>query len=348
MKKLLLTLSLTALMSAILLNPAIYITSVKSALNNCYATLIPSLFVFMLLSQLFCDSAAGTAAVKLILPLTRKLFKMNVTETKITLLSFLGGYPCGAKLISNALKNSQLSEKSATRLLRFCVNPSPSYLILALGTSLYQNKEIGVIILTSNITVSLLTALITRPKTVSSETKYPQISFSQTLIKSTSDSTNAMLLICAFSLLFSVIITFLNQIGLFKINRYLTALISLSLDVVTGVNQSYSASFFLTATAVSFGGVSVILQCMAILKDTNINFIKIIPSRILTSLLTGLVSCFIIRIRDFPIETMTTLKPELSTSNPMLSVFFIITSLMFVVSLKRRGYNDQKTFWKQN
>ncbi len=340
--------SLIILMTAVLITPMPYIESVKLTLQNCYTTLIPSLYIFMCLSQIFCETSAGNTVSAIISHLTKKLFRLNKNETKIMLLSLLGGYPCGAKLIANSLKNGEIKQDSATRLLKFCVNPSPSYMILAVGSGIYQNTEIGMVFFLSNTAVSLLTALLTRPKSTVKETKTHQLPLSQSLVKSVSDSTNAMLLICGFSLFFTVVITFLKSVGLFLINRYLTAIIASSLDVVTGVGITSRISFFLTAAAISFGGISVVFQCMAMLKDTNLNFLKIIPTRILTSLLTGMISYFIIRIKDFPIETITTLKPSISAQTPTLSLLFVLTCAMFLVSIKRSNGNYEKTFRKQN
>lgn len=343
MKKITLALALAVLMSHILLTPSAYIDALKTALVNCYTTLIPSLIPFMMLSQLFCDSSAGNTVSAFLSPITRKLFRLNKSETKITLMSLIGGYPCGAKLISNALDKNELTLNSATRLLKFSVNPSPSYMILAVGVGLYQNKEIGFIFFFSNLIATLLLAFITRPKSAQKQTETPPLPLSQSLVKSVCDSTNAMLLICGFTLFFSLVLQFFKNLGLFKIHPILTALISLSLDVVTGVNNTCKISFFLTAVAISFGGISVIFQCMAMLKGQKINFLKIIPFRILHSLLTGVISYFIIKIKDFPIETVATLKPTLSTQPPIMSLVFVFTCVLFLVSLKRSS-KDEKTF----
>ncbi len=345
MKKTVLTLSLLILMLAILFNPTLYITTLKTTLSTCYTTLIPSLVAFMMLSQLFCDSSAGNTVSLILSPITKKLFRLNKSETKIMLMSLIGGYPCGAKLISNALKKGELTPDSATRLLKFSINPSPSYIILAVGVGLYKNKEIGVIFFFSNLIVTFLLAFLTRPKHLKKDSNITPLPLSQALVKSVSDSTFSMLIICGFAIFFSLIMAFLKDLGIFNIHPILTALISISLDVVTGVNNTFNVSFFLTAVAISFGGISVICQCMAMLNGQKINFLKIIPFRILHSLLTGLVSYFIIKIKDFPIETMTTLKPTLSSDSPALSVVFVFSCVLFLVSLKRSN-NHEKTFRK--
>lgn len=345
MKKIFICVLILSLMTAMLLNPQYYINSIKSSLVTCYTTLIPSLSVFMMLSELFCESSAGNTFISLLTPITKKLFRLNKSETKILLMSLVGGYPCGAKMISNALKNGKITLAAAQRLLVISINPSPSYVILAVGIGLYNNKEIGVIFFLSNLISTLLFAFLTRPKEVEKETFATPLVFSEALVKSITDGTNAMLVICGFTLFFSCIMAFLSQIGLFNLNPILTALLSLYLDVVTGVNNTFRISTFLSGVAISFGGLSVIFQCMSMLKGEKINFLKIIPFRISHSLLTGLVSYFIIKIRDFPIETMTTLKPTLSMQPKSLSIVFVVTCLVFLVSLKR-GECNEKTFRK--
>ncbi len=345
MKKIFISVFILTLMSAILLNPQYYINNIKTSLVTCYTTLIPSLCVFMMLSQLFCESTAGNTVAALLAPITKKLFHLNKTETKIFLMSLVGGYPCGAKMISNSLKNGQITLATAQRLLIFSINPSPSYVILAVGMGLYKNKQIGTVFFLANLISTLLLALLTRPKKTQKEIPVTPLDFSQALVKSISDGTNSMLVICGFTLFFSTLMAFLSQIGLFKLNSFLTALLSLSLDVVTGVNNTYQISTFLSGVAISFGGLSVIFQCMTMLKGEKINFFKIIPFRILHSVLTGLVSYFIIKIKDFPIQTMITLKPAVSTQPEILSIIFVVTCLVFLVSLKRSECNE-KTFRK--
>ena len=345
MKRLLICVLILTLMTAVLLNPQYYINCVKNSLTSCYTTLIPSLCAFMMLSQLFCESTAGDTVASFLSPVMKKVFCLNKTETKIFLSSLIGGYPCGAKMVSNALKDNKITLSSATRLLKFCINPSPSYLILAVGVGLYKNKQIGAVFLLSNLISSLVMAFLTRRKTMQKEAQTHSLSFSQTLVKSINDGTNAMVSICGFTLFFSVIMAFLKGIGLFNVNQTLSALISLSLDVVTGINNTYQTSTFLSGIAISFGGMSVIFQCMTMLKEQKIKFLKIIPSRILHSVLTGLISYFIIKISDFPIETMTHLKPALSIHSTELSMIFVATCIVFLVSLKRSEYNE-KTFRK--
>lgn len=318
-----------------LLNGKEFSNSLKTALEKCYSTLIPSLMTFMTLSILVCESVAGDTISKILTPVFNPIFRVNSNCTKIILMSFIGGYPSGAKMVNNALEKGEIDTNTANTLLCYCINPSPAYVILAVGIGIFNSTAVGVVIYLSHITVAMLLAFLLRPKTPLKNTFNPPTPFSSALVKAVLDSTHAMVNICGFFLTFSPLTQ--TVCSLFK-NTALKTILSMLLDTTTAVyvTSQLTAPLNLTLTAfcVSLGGVSIWFQCMAMLNGKNINFKKIILFRFLHSLLTAALTYFIIRIREIPyIFPTSTFK--VSTNNLWLSLCLVGCCVFFLFSLGR-------------
>ena len=119
------------------------ISGMKKALNICASSIIPSLFLFMVLSEI-------TVSI---------LLKNNSAFQPKAVIFFLGalcGFPIDATICEKLLTSGIIDKKSAESLLPFCNIPSPAFVIGAIGISLLNNKTLGVIIYFSVLAVSLI------------------------------------------------------------------------------------------------------------------------------------------------------------------------------------------------
>lgn len=62
------------------------------------------------------------------------------------LLSLIGGYPVGAKMLAAKSAAGAAGSRTAERLLCFCVNCSPAFLIAGVGIPYFHSVEVGCVL----------------------------------------------------------------------------------------------------------------------------------------------------------------------------------------------------------
>ena len=110
----------------------------QEGISLCLQSVIPSLFPFIMLTNLMAGALGGTTS-----PLLRPLGKVlgiPAGAEGIFLAGILGGYPTGAQMIHEAWKYNQLSSTEARRMLGFCSNAGPAFLFGMLGPFFSSQK----------------------------------------------------------------------------------------------------------------------------------------------------------------------------------------------------------------
>ena len=123
---------------------------ISIGLKLCFESVIPSLYIFMIIclfitkSNIFSDS--------IIFKFLSSLLFGTKNETGIIyFLSLICGYPIGAKIINQMLVDNKISKTDAEKILYCSINPGPAFLINIIGQTIYENKNIGIIIFIATI-----------------------------------------------------------------------------------------------------------------------------------------------------------------------------------------------------
>lgn len=99
------------IVSFIILN-FLYTKEIFSGIHNglllCINAVVPSLFVFMILSNIIINSSAKNIIT---IPFLKKPLRLSKTELSIFILSLIGGYPIGARLLANEIDANRISKK---------------------------------------------------------------------------------------------------------------------------------------------------------------------------------------------------------------------------------------------
>lgn len=142
-KLLFLTAAIIYIIINLFTNPHIVAAGIKNGLMTSYCVLIPSLFPFLIISSFILKSNLSYYISKPLRGLTRILFKLPACTGATILLSLIGGYPIGAKLISILYDKQEITKSQAERMLCFCVNSGPAFLISAVGAIMLNSVKIG-------------------------------------------------------------------------------------------------------------------------------------------------------------------------------------------------------------
>lgn len=255
----------------------------------------------------------------------------------IFLLSNLGGYPIGAKLISEKYSKKEITKKNSELLLLCSINSGPSFCILAVGGGILNSLNLGVILYISQLFSSLLMFSIISKKfsreiIVSNERK---LSFSEIFVSSVSDSSFAMLNICGYIVICSTISGVLNNTN---INSHLKMFFNFSFEISNAILSTKNV--YILSIILSFASFSIIFQILSICKEISPSFKKIIISRIIHSGLSVTLTYLILKIFHYEIQTIGNISKKITIgySSYILTALFLLTLIALVNSLNTKNY----------
>ena len=263
-----------------------------AGIELCLGVLVPSLFPFMALTNLFVRTGLCQSCGRILRKPSRRLFGLSGALAPVILLSLLGGYPVGAGGIAALRGQRVISAREAAHAALFAVCAGPGFVVSFVGGSVYGSTEIGLVLFASQSLSVLLTGIAAKPLAPKEAENYSDIEnksailpFSQALVEAVTAAARGMLTICAFVVLFSAMTGILAQ--LIPREVPLTAAYVL-LEVCGAVNRcAPTQPIAVVAFAVGFGGLCVHCQLFAALGEVKVNKVLFFVFRIIQGLLTA-------------------------------------------------------------
>lgn len=255
--------------------------------------IIPTAFPFMVLSDIAAHSFAFEKS-SFLSRLFERTFKINRVGLTAFFSGMSGGFPIGAKASLDLYNNGKISKCECERLMCFSNIASPAYTVSAVGIGILSNFKVGLILyfvsLFSAVVTGFLTGIKKRFSTFSGFTEEQNYDLVKSIKKSATASVNVIFFISFFSAI-SVIIK------LMPISEAIKFIVMPFIEVGSAVkylSDSCIFSFRLTLAAIafslSFSGLSVIMQSLALEGAEEISRKKCF----LYKLLQGLISFLII------------------------------------------------------
>ncbi len=321
--------------------PDVVVKSVSSGLSICGNVVLPSLFPFMVICGFVNLSPMVEIVSKIFLPVTRFIFKLPENVGCLVFMSFIGGYPMGAKMVSDALKRNEISTEVANRLMCFCVNAGPAFVVTAIGYVIWGNIKIGLVLLISHILGSIIIAtflgvLYDNKEVNSVVAKIKPLKYSEAFVKSVIDGSYAILHIFSFVIIFSVVVNLIKS-HLFFNGALLNVVLSF-LEITVGmkyvINLDGVASLLLSSFLISFSGLSIIFQIFYFVKDCNLNKKKIVLFRFIHGGISALITYFMMFFIDDIKCTSIILygnKIEFCQVSPLVSIVIFLLALTFII-----------------
>lgn len=297
----------------------------------------PSLFGFMV----GCDFLIRTNLYKFLStplkPISRWIFKMPEDIFLVFLLSQIGGYPVGIRLINSLVENKQIDNKTAEKLVAFCYCPSPSFTAGIVGIGVFSNIKAGLAVYFSCMLANTITAFfLARIYDFKAEESNSKVNISSdNLVNSVVISGKNMLIISVIIVFFSYIITLSECMKLFEVIEYNNAKVIIKSLLETTSITDLAVEYLLLpiiAFVFSLGGFSIILQIVAINNKTTDLFYFFI-FRIPVSFLSGII-CFVI-LKNIPLDLQCgsdIILHNTSSNYSVLSsvcIFFMIITIFF-------------------
>ena len=154
--------SLIALISIFVLSllyPDRITHSVISGLDLCYKVIIPSVFPFLVLSDLIY-STCDFSSTKSIGTVFEMLFKINRRGLLSFALGLCCGFTLGVKSCVESYQSGDISKSEAERLIGFCNNTGPAFIVCGIGLGLRKSLKDGVILYLAMVLSAVMVGII--------------------------------------------------------------------------------------------------------------------------------------------------------------------------------------------
>ena len=264
------------------------------ALTLCGESVIPALFPFLAVSGLLVSMGFGEWISPLFAGLMGPLFRLPGQASSALLLGLVGGYPIGARTAADLYRQGLLTAGEAERLLAFCNNSNPVFLVSVLGSGVFGSVRVGVWLWLIHIFSALVTGILFRGGGRSAGRQHPardfpcrSVSFSSAFVKAVRSAAAGMLSVCAFLVLFYVLASPLAALG----GRLGTALVGIvELFSLTPLLTPNRFGLILAAGCAGWGGLSVLCQTASVLDGSGLRFRNCFWGKLTQGLLSALLA----------------------------------------------------------
>lgn len=277
----------------IFLFPQQALTGVQDGLNRCYTTIIPALFPFFILADLFLQSPFSKITGWLLFPVTY-LLKIPKEQSGIIVTGWIGGFAAAGASIGYQCKSGQLSSQQAQKLLVVSCAAGPSFVIAAVGYAMLQNLTIGIFLFFSQLIACVVSGWVISicfpsESVATTNTIANPCSFAEILSRGVSST----LTVCGYVVFFQ----FLYQ--LIPANTFSWSIACL-LEMSLGCSESYQMTPFApfaAATCISLLGLCGFFQ-LASLTQKQFSLFPLLFSRLIH--LPTILICLYGFLRFFP------------------------------------------------
>ncbi len=317
----------------IILRPEISLKSALSGVILCGNVIIPSLFPFTF-CVIFINKSGIFRYLKFLNPITKFLFNLNFYEFSLFLLSLIGGYPLGAKL----LNQSGIDNKKAKIMINYCINAGPAFVVLAVGKGVFKSITVGWILFITHILSSFIIALFLgrfiKPDKKIATPK--QVGVVNNFVLSAADSADTIIKICGLVILFSTVCGYIDMLS--KTLKPLSVL-GLLCEVTTAVFKT--DNLIVTAFLLGFSGFSIWCQIFSLIKNIKINYFLFILFRIIHGILSGGLTILLLKLFKVSVSTLSNnVRFDISVfiNGPVVAFSLIIMGVVLIISLYNKKF----------
>ncbi len=298
------------------------LSSAKTGLALWANSVVPSLLPFFIATELLGYTNVISVLGKLLNRFMRPIFNVPGEGAFPFIMGIISGYPMGAKIVSTFKEQGVCTNIEAERLLAFTNNSGPLFIIGTIGLGLFKNTNTGILLFFTHVLACLTVGFIFRfwksSKRYEKKGDSPLFSHStvsmsnlgEVLSNSITNSINTIFLIGGFIVLFSVIISSLENSGILNGLAYLlypvlnvfnvplsfaTGIFTGLLELTNGVciisnitNSSIYNNIIICSFLLGFGGFSIMLQILSITSKAKISIKPYIIGKLLQAIFASI------------------------------------------------------------
>lgn len=330
LKRNLLTIIFTFFLICLVLFSKSNLQAAKQGLSLWAKNVVPSLFPFFIATELLNYTNLPYYIGKLTNKFMRPLFNVPGEGSYAFIMGIISGYPVGAKIVNKFYEDNTFTKSEAERILAFSNNSSPLFIIGTVGISLFGYTPIGILLFITHIlsclTVGLIFGFFSKYKyaknsryadTSSYSASYSISNLGTILSTSITNAISTILLIGGFIVIFSIIISILNNINFisnishflstFGINEaYTKGIIAGILEVTNGIStissindKIFSTKIIICAFLLGFAGMCIFMQILSIVAKNNLSMKPYIIGKLMQGFFAALYTFIAIHYFSF-------------------------------------------------
>ena len=340
------------------------LNAAKNGLTLWTTCVVPSLFPFFIMTNLLSQTKVVEFTGKLLDKFMRPLFNVPGIGGFAFVMGLISGYPVGAKIVADFREDGKVTKDEGERLLAFTNNSGPLFILSSVGIALFGDTATGLLLLCTHILSCITVGIILGKFSKKSDAEfrkrhdatYPSKNVTlrnlgSILGDSINNSISTILMIGGFVVIFSVIISILNQTHVLDfISKFFNPilatlgfdldfakpLVSGIIELTNGVNQvanisikAISQNVVLCAFLLGFGGFSVLLQVFSIVAKTDLSMKKYVIGKFMQGIFAAIYT--FLALKFLPFFNLDIIETSNVTSNALTS--FTNTTYTFFQNL---------------
>lgn len=270
-----------------------------SAFVLCIKKVVPSLFLFMVLTKMFTGIGGTRIFYGKIGKMIGKTLGISSAGVCAVVFGLVSGYPMGAFILCSLLKRGEIEKDEAASLLPFVTAASPAFILGTVGNTMFSSRKYGIILLVSQTVISLLMIFLTRkkrnikdiPNIGKNIDKKPPFSV---IVSSIKEAASALLAVCSFISFFYVISSMIISFLPFATeNTEIASMISGFFEISSGfsiLSKTGAENIFSYVSGgviLGFSGLSVLFQTADVMSETDVGMKNYFLWKILCGILCG-------------------------------------------------------------
>ncbi|MDE5601130.1 MAG: hypothetical protein K2J16_01375 [Clostridia bacterium] len=306
--------AIIAFMVMMLAKPDFYLNSARRGLTLFATSVLPSLFPFYFFSLLLTYIGAAKTVSTIFKNPVRLLYNAPKESAYVLILSMLSGYPIGASMTAELYSAGAITQKEAKSIAAFASTSGPIFMLGTVGSAIFNDVRVGVVVLISHYLAALINGLIYRVRKTdksrrsrkSSNTETPpdirimsNQDYDSLMSKTIANSTLSMLYVGGYIVICGMLTDTVALLGVNnllstvfgeQVSQVLIALIYGLIEMTRGSIacaecELYKLGIALCAGIISLGGLSVTLQNYTFLSKCNMRFIDVAVRKLTQSII---------------------------------------------------------------
>ncbi|OFI07688.1 sporulation integral membrane protein YlbJ [Clostridium acetireducens DSM 10703] len=353
-KNILITILFSLSLLYFILNPEICINSTLNGIKIFFNKVFPSLFPFLIISNIIISYDGISIYSKLLGSILCKPLRLPKECSFVLIISALCGYPLGAKYCCDLYEKGIIDFNTTERLLNIASNASPLFIVGAVGTSMLQNPYLGYLLLISNYISCIIMGLILPSKITSTINKNftNKVSVNKNIGNILKDSIENSIKTClsigGFITIFSVLNTIIKNNFLFNtLVNNISLLLNIPKEAIEGfslglieitngcniISLNYINTYYkliIISFLIGFSGISIISQVYSFTYKFNFSIKKYTYRKLIQSFICAFTTMLLYTFGIFNsyIQTLNTSYKSISWLQNLLLILIVLPFIL--------------------
>lgn len=282
--------------------------SINQGIRFCVFSLVPSIFIFMIISSFSLYSSAFSGILNRVSNKTFNKIGICRKYFSVIILCSLCGFVNGPKILCEDYKKNGGNEVAFSNAIILSSNAGLGFLISCVGVGVWHDIWLGIYLYFAQISSAIILGKLILKKDFESLETNPKnekspnlcVAFTQSVVS----SVFAIITICAFVVVFSAFTSVVLSVLNIEENTATYAIVSILVEFCRGSFLVFNAdnilfSAFLTGFCIGFGGICVHFQTFAVCEGFPLNKFQFVLFKAIHGLLCGFLCVIYMLFKNF-------------------------------------------------